>query len=193
LSTNITLREPLSHIYSRQQLQQSIGFYSEEFLIFQHHVDLFFLFTNRKAPTSMAIKKKQSSVSSATNKKISGSRDKPPPLDQWIKPAIGLAMAMLGYQFFRGMVQQEIKRVNIEDELELRQVLFGETIDDGSIPPAAAPATTATPQNYAILCHPVSLPMPLRMGQHLLYFVSLIVIPSWREVTKPSRNDLTRI
>jgi hypothetical protein len=108
----------------------------------------------------MAIKKKQNSVSSATIKKISGSRDKPPPLDQWIKPAIGLAMAMLGYQFFRGMVQQEIKRVNIEDELELRQVLFGETIDDGSIPPAA-PATTATPQNYAILCHPESATYPI--------------------------------
>jgi hypothetical protein len=105
----------------------------------------------------MAIKKKKNSIPSDANnnKKTNNSRDKPPPLDQWIIPAIGIAVAMLGYQFFRGMVQQEITRVNIEDELELRHVLFGETID-GGIPTTAVPL-----QNYAVLCHPETATYPI--------------------------------
>jgi hypothetical protein len=103
----------------------------------------------------MAIKKKKNSISSSTNnKKIDGRRDKPPPLDQWIIPAIGIAMALLGYQFFRGMVQQEIKRVNLEDELELRHVLFGEIVVDDSV-------TAVSPHNYAVLCHPETATYPI--------------------------------
>ncbi len=97
-------------------------------------------------------KKVKSAVSSsstastvpASNK--SGSRDRPPPLDQWIVPAAVLALAMLGYHFMRGMMQQEVVRVNLEDELELREVFFGE--DTGQ-------------HNYAVLCHPESARYPL--------------------------------
>lgn len=91
----------------------------------------------------MAVKKKNA----ASTKKPT--RDKPPPLDQWMKPAIGIALALLGYQFFQGMVQQEILRVNLEDELELRQVLFGEVTGD----------TKA--ENYAVLCHPETATYPI--------------------------------
>ena len=71
---------------------------------------------------------------------------KPPPIDQYIKPIVGIIIAMLGYQFMKGMTQQEITRVNLEDELELREVLFGE--DTGTT-------------NYAVLCHPESATYPI--------------------------------
>jgi hypothetical protein len=70
-------------------------------------------------------------------------RDKPPPLDQYKKPLIGVALAMLAYQLFRGMVAKEILRVDMTataNELELREVLFGED-----------PSTGNT--NYAVLCY----------------------------------------
>jgi len=70
-------------------------------------------------------------------------RDKPPPLDQYKKPLIGVALAMLAYQLFRGMVAKEILRVDMTataNELELREVFFGED-----------PSTGNT--NYAVLCY----------------------------------------
>jgi hypothetical protein len=83
-------------------------------------------------------------------------RVKPPPLDQWIKPLVGVAIALLGYQFFQGMVQQEILRINVDDELELRQVLFGEGfVEEGQTAAAAAA------QNYAVLCHPETATYPI--------------------------------
>jgi hypothetical protein len=91
----------------------------------------------------MAVKKKN------TPKKT---HEKPPPLDQWIKPAVGIALALLGYQFFKGMVQQEIHRVNLDDELELREVLFGEIVETED---------KKIPQNYAVLCHPETATYPI--------------------------------
>ncbi|KAG7337160.1 hypothetical protein IV203_021671 [Nitzschia inconspicua] len=99
----------------------------------------------------MAIKKKNTNTT-ASNKKT---RDKPPPLDEWIKPAIGIVLALLGYQFFRGMVQQEISRINLDDELELRQVLFGEVIEEGVMA-----------ENYAVLCHPETATYPISSVFH---------------------------
>ncbi|KAG7339158.1 hypothetical protein IV203_020101 [Nitzschia inconspicua] len=99
----------------------------------------------------MAIKKKNTNTT-ASNKKT---RDKPPPLDEWIKPAIGIVLALLGYQFFRGMVQQDISRINLEDELELRQVLFGEVIEEGVMA-----------ENYAVLCHPETATYPISSVFH---------------------------
>jgi hypothetical protein len=89
---------------------------------------------------------KPSSSTASSSSSTNGTRDKPPPLDQWIVPAIGLALAMLGYHFMRGMMQHEIVRVNLEDELELREVFFGE--DTGQ-------------HNYAVLCHPEHAKYPL--------------------------------
>ena len=37
------------------------------------------------------------------------SRQKPPPLDQYIKPIVALGIAMLAYQFFKG-VNSEVSR-----------------------------------------------------------------------------------
>ncbi|KAL7577702.1 hypothetical protein ACA910_015210 [Epithemia clementina (nom. ined.)] len=59
----------------------------------------------------------------------------PPPIDKLLKPAIGVALALVAYQFIRGL--GGIKRVNIADEAELRDVFFGEG---------------GTGKSYAVLC-----------------------------------------
>ena len=78
-------------------------------------------------------------------------RDKPPPLDQYIKPIIGVVVAVLCYYIFRGMIAKEILRVDITEsnELELRELLFGEDI------------TTGTNTNYATLCYPSNAIYPI--------------------------------
>jgi len=78
-------------------------------------------------------------------------RDKPPALDQYKKPLIGVALAMLAYQLFRGMVAKEILRVDMTEtalESELREIFFGED-----------PTTGNT--NYAVLCYPESAVFPI--------------------------------
>jgi len=50
----------------------------------------------------------------------------------------------LTYQFFQG-IRAEVSRINVEDELELREVFFGE--GDG--------------KNYAVLCHPEDATYPI--------------------------------
>ncbi|EEC46152.1 predicted protein [Phaeodactylum tricornutum CCAP 1055/1] len=70
---------------------------------------------------------------------------RPPPIDKLMKPAIGIGLALLAYQFFKG-IGAEIPRVNTEDELELREVLFGEA---------------ATGKSYAVLCHPEVSTIPI--------------------------------
>lgn len=40
---------------------------------------------------------------SKENKPKHPSRQKPPPLDEYIKPIIALGVALLAYQFFKGM------------------------------------------------------------------------------------------
>lgn len=61
-----------------------------------------------------------------------------PPVDKFLKPAAGIALAMLGYYFMKGMTN-EIPRIDVMDELALREVFFGEG---------------ALGKDYAVLCHP---------------------------------------
>mmetsp|Transcript_22866 Transcript_22866/g.39115 ORF Transcript_22866/g.39115 Transcript_22866/m.39115 type:complete len:441 (-) Transcript_22866:259-1581(-) len=61
-----------------------------------------------------------------------------PPVDKLLKPAAGVALAMLGYYFMKGMTN-EIPRIDVTDSLALREVFFGEG---------------ALGKDYAVLCHP---------------------------------------
>ena len=80
----------------------------------------------------------------AKTKKQGKGKERPPPVDKLIKPAIGIGLALLAYQFFKG-IKAEIPRINVEDELELRQVFFGEE----------------TTSNYVVLCHPEDATYPI--------------------------------
>ncbi|CAB9511558.1 expressed unknown protein [Seminavis robusta] len=73
------------------------------------------------------------------------SRQKPPPLDQYIKPAVALGVALLAYQFFKGL-NSEILRVDVTDEMQLREVLLGEL---------------GSGKNYASLCHDETSNIPV--------------------------------
>lgn len=64
----------------------------------------------------------------------------PPPVDKFLKPAAGIAISMLVYYFMKGMTN-EIPRIDMSDQLALREVLFGEG---------------AMGKDYAVLCHPES-------------------------------------
>lgn len=63
---------------------------------------------------------------------------KAPPMDKLLKPAAGVAIAMLGYYFMKGM-SNEIPRIDVTDQLALREVFYGEG---------------ALGKDYAVLCHP---------------------------------------
>ena len=79
-------------------------------------------------------------------------RDKPPPLDQYKTPLIALALALMAYQVFKGMVAKEIKRIDTTataNELEFREVFFGED------------PTTPSNTNYAVLCYPENAVFPV--------------------------------
>mmetsp|Transcript_12562 Transcript_12562/g.26435 ORF Transcript_12562/g.26435 Transcript_12562/m.26435 type:complete len:450 (-) Transcript_12562:92-1441(-) len=79
-------------------------------------------------------------------------RDKPPALDEYKKPLLGIALALLGYHLFKGMMAKEIKRIDTTataSELEFREVFFGED-----------PAT-GTNTNYAVLCYPENAVFPI--------------------------------
>ena len=65
-------------------------------------------------------------------------QQKPPPLDKLLKPMAGVALAMLGYYFMKGM-SNEIPRIDVNDQLALRDVFFGEG---------------ASGKDYAVLRHP---------------------------------------
>ncbi|GAX12684.1 hypothetical protein FisN_15Hh160 [Fistulifera solaris] len=69
----------------------------------------------------------------------------PPPIDKLIIPAIGIGLALLAYQFIKGMTA-DLVRVNVHDELELRDVLFGEG-DSG--------------RSYAVLCQDEASTAPI--------------------------------
>mmetsp|Transcript_12166 Transcript_12166/g.18277 ORF Transcript_12166/g.18277 Transcript_12166/m.18277 type:complete len:467 (-) Transcript_12166:36-1436(-) len=60
-----------------------------------------------------------------------------PPIDQLIKPAIGIIVALMGYHIMKG-VSVSIPRIDTGDELALREVFFGE-----------GPYS----KDYAVLCH----------------------------------------
>jgi len=64
--------------------------------------------------------------------------EKPPPIDKLIVPAIGIVIAFVGYYFFKG-ISTDITRIDVGDELAIREVFFGE--GEG--------------KNYAVLCNTV--------------------------------------
>lgn len=64
--------------------------------------------------------------------------DTAPPVDKLLKPAVGIALAMMAYYFMKGM-GNEIPRIDVTDSLALREVFFGEG---------------ASGKDYAVLCHP---------------------------------------
>ncbi|CAJ1943513.1 unnamed protein product [Cylindrotheca closterium] len=80
----------------------------------------------------------------AGKKKTSKGSQRPPEVEKLLKPAIAVALAMIVYQFFKG-INSEVIRVNVMDELELREVLFGE----------------AEGKNYAVLCHAENATFPI--------------------------------
>ena len=118
-------------------------------------------------------------ASSSKKKKV----DKPPPLEQYIKPAVALAVILVLYQFIKGILfEKEIQRLDLMDELSLRQVVFGEALeasasvvegdDDGaekdgdSSTTTTTTTTTTTPratstQNFVVLCHPEQATWPI--------------------------------
>lgn len=73
-------------------------------------------------------------MAKGTNKKKTQS---PPALDKLIVPAIGIGLALLGYQFYKGLNAVDIQRVDLTDDMALREIFFGEV-------------TGST--NYAVLC-----------------------------------------
>jgi len=80
----------------------------------------------------------------AGKKKSSKGKERPPEFDKLLKPAIAVALALMAFQFFKG-INSEVIRINVEDEMELREVFFGEGED----------------KNYAVLCHPETAKYPV--------------------------------
>jgi hypothetical protein len=125
---------------------------------------------NKKQTNKMAAKTYNKSATKGGSK-----RDKPPPLDQYIKPIIGIVLAVLGYHIFRGMIAKEILRVDLSsdggtavNELELREVLFGED------------PSTGGNTNYAVLCYP----------ENALYPISSVFQDSANDGTAPAQFRL---
>lgn len=114
--------------------------------------------TTNKNPNNnfQSNKKRDNNNKKATSTSSSSIISSPPPLDKWIKPLAGIAIALLVYQFLKGMVQSDISRIDLEDELELRKVFFGEVLtseeNHNNVP---------SPQNYAVLCHPETATYPI--------------------------------
>jgi len=69
----------------------------------------------------------------------------PPPVDKLIKPAIVVGLAILAYQFIKGL-NSDIPRIDVNDELELREVFFGEG---------------GSGKSYAVLCHDDTSNLPI--------------------------------
>lgn len=61
----------------------------------------------------------------AGKKKSKSKTQKPPAIDKLLKPAIGVVLAFMGYYFMQG-INTEIPRIDVNDELALREVFFGE-------------------------------------------------------------------
>lgn len=58
-------------------------------------------------------------------KKKSKKTEKPPPIDRLLKPAIGVVLAFVAYYFMKGL-DADVPRIDVNDELALREVFFGE-------------------------------------------------------------------
>ena len=64
--------------------------------------------------------------------------EKAPQVDKLLIPAIGVCVALLGYQFYSGIAAGSIERVDPLDDLALREIFFAEVTGK---------------QSYAVLCH----------------------------------------
>jgi len=69
-------------------------------------------------------------------KKTKRKTEKPPAIDKLLKPAVGVVFAFLWYYFMKGM-KTDIARIDVSDELMLREVFFGE----------------GQGKNYVVLCN----------------------------------------
>lgn len=69
-------------------------------------------------------------------KKNKSKTEKPPPIDKLLMPAVGVVLAFVAYYFMQG-INTEIPRIDVDDELALREVFFGE--GEG--------------KNHVVLCH----------------------------------------
>lgn len=77
-----------------------------------------------KASTASGIKKRKT--------------EKAPQIDKLLFPAIGVCVALLGYQFYSGIAAGSIPRIDPLDDVGLREVFFAEVTGK---------------QSYAVLCH----------------------------------------
>jgi len=64
--------------------------------------------------------------------------EKAPAIDKLLIPAIGICIALLGYQFYNGIAAGSIDRIDVSDDLQLREIFFAEV---------------SGKQSYAVLCH----------------------------------------
>eukprot|EP00526_Cylindrotheca_closterium_P030061 CAMPEP_0113610428 /NCGR_PEP_ID=MMETSP0017_2-20120614/5026_1 /TAXON_ID=2856 /ORGANISM="Cylindrotheca closterium" /LENGTH=436 /DNA_ID=CAMNT_0000519325 /DNA_START=67 /DNA_END=1374 /DNA_ORIENTATION=- /assembly_acc=CAM_ASM_000147 len=80
----------------------------------------------------------------AKKKSSSKGKERPPEVDKLLKPAVVVALGLILFQFFKG-INSEVIRINVADEMELREVFFGE--GEG--------------KNYAVLCHPEDAKYPV--------------------------------
>lgn len=69
-------------------------------------------------------------------KKSKSKTEKPPAIDKLLVPAIGVVIAFVGFYFMKG-INTDIPRIDVTDELALREVFFGE--GEG--------------KNHVVLCH----------------------------------------
>mmetsp|Transcript_41147 Transcript_41147/g.98539 ORF Transcript_41147/g.98539 Transcript_41147/m.98539 type:complete len:500 (+) Transcript_41147:187-1686(+) len=122
----------------------------------------------------MAKSSHNKSGSSTKSKKV---HEKPPPLEQYIKPAVAVAVLLVVYQFIKGILfEKEIQRLDLMDELSLRQVVFGEALDDSAATTTTAEeeggggevgssnkkkSSSSTQNNFVVLCHPEQANWPI--------------------------------
>ena len=78
----------------------------------------------------------------ATGGKKGRQTEKPPSIDKLLKPAIGVGLALLGWQFYKGLTR-DILRVDVANEFEMQELLYSDT------------------KNYAVLCHDDASKLPL--------------------------------
>lgn len=68
--------------------------------------------------------------------------EKPPAFDKLLKPAIGVGLALLAYQFYKGL-GRDILRVDVNNEFEIQELFYSDT------------------KNYAVLCHEEGSKIPI--------------------------------
>ena len=68
--------------------------------------------------------------------------EKPPSIDKLMIPAIGIGLALLGWQFYKGL-GREILRVDVTNEFELQELFYSDS------------------KNYAVLCHDPNSKLPI--------------------------------